>query len=264
MIGTPELYNLYKLTQKLKVQSEINKVSKLEKKKNELIDFNKNYVKAYSDYKGKDYYFEYNTLDMPVFPLKENIELMNKALVVTKGLFKQLVEINKEIKELTEIIDRHHNNKITLKIYSDVIRMMNQEMIEEIVKGYVLKMGCLGQILVVRKKRKPGTNVDWGNTHKLKQALIEEGKKILQYDLDEENNVINNGGEPYFLFHNSEEAYWLIWDRTRQTFFDEENYPLFKYYNILFTKGEDDKGSIMRLVRTYQNDKFAHLRYPKR
>lgn len=262
MIGTPELYTLYKEFQKYKVIEEINKVKALHKEKDVIINHYKNYVSLYSQYTGIDYYYMYNDLEMPEFN-KTNISLMQDTLTKVKDCFKLLVAMNVEIDRLQNVIKVHHNNKITLKIYSDVIRMFSQAIIEEIVKGYVLRLGCMGQIQVVKKQRK-GKNVNWNASMKFKEQLLEEGRPILKFDIDDNLNVVDNGGEPYLIYFTSEEAYWLIWDRSRQTFFNKEEYPLFPFYNLLFTKGEDDKGSIMRLVRTWQQDKFAHLRYAKR
>lgn len=263
MIGTPELYKLYKECQKLKVIEEIKKVKFLHKEKEIIINHYKNYIALYSQYTGIDYYYMYNDLEMPEFKTKFTIGLMKDTLVKVKECFETLVKINIEIKSLQEKIEVHHNNKITLKIYSDIIRMFSQAMIEEIVKGYILRLGCIGQIQVVRKQRK-GKNVNWNASMRLKEHLLNDGVEILKHDIDDNLNVINNGGEPYLIYYTSDEAYWLIWDRSRQTFFNKEDYPLYPFYNLLFTKGEDDKGSIMRLVRTWQQDKFAHLRYAKR
>ena len=58
---------------------------------------------------------------------------------------------------------------------------------------------------------------------------------------------------------------YVLEDRIyEETYMNANFHKLFPFYNLLFTKGEDDKGSIMRLVRTWQQDKFAHLRYAKR
>ena len=125
-------------------------------------------------------------------------------------------------------------------------------------------MGCLGTMQVVRKKRKPGKNINWVASIRYRDDLISRNIKILKYSVDDNNNLVSNGGESWFIYYTSDEAYWLIWDRKNQTFFTKEKYPLFPYYNFLFTKGEHEKGVILRLVRTWQEDKFVHLKYQKR
>ncbi len=266
MLGTPELYQLYKRFQKEKVIKEINEIKKLELEKNNLIQENLGIIVYYSDIKKIDYFLLYNTLEMPKFPIKENLGILQDILTKLKALFTRLIKINYLIIELKESVEIHYNNTITLKMYSDIIRWFNLEIIGNMCQGYILRLGVLGQIQVVRKVvKKPG--IDWGTTMKVKKDLLKRGEKILEFEPDDDGNLIGNGGEPYFIYYTNDEAYWFIWDRRiGKHIFNTQNFPLFNLYTMRFIRGDykSNKASINRLVRTWREDEYAPLRFAKR
>ena len=77
--------------------------------------------------------------------------------------------------------------KIDTNLFRDICSEFNMLMVEEMLDGKEFNMGNnLSSLSIVRRERDPRSpRIDWGESNKYKQELIEEGKDLYNADTNE-------------------------------------------------------------------------------
>jgi len=170
---------------------------------------------------------------------------------------KKLIELNKLIDKRDKKLNKLKNEIISYKIYKDVISIFNKSLIDEILKGEHINLGFgVGTIKIKKRKRDLSRPViDWGETNKLKEEIINNGGtlyKVLKRDKD--NNILeDNNGEKYLVYRTDEYYYMWHWKKSHCTL------PNFELYSFAPTTG--DNGNIKRLAKYRKENEYADLKY---
>ncbi len=114
--------------------------------------------------------------------------------------------------------------KFNLDKYIAIIKLLNIEISKHVLKGGMYSFSKdLSHIYIKEKLRDTRTNnINWGESNKLKQKLINEG--ITPYD-----KLLNPDGEKWFVYHTNTYNYWWKWNNH---FCNFENV---KYYTFIPT-----------------------------
>jgi len=111
---------------------------------------------------------------------------------------------------------------IDYKTFSILIREFHKEISQRVLRGYKFRPGeNLGQFHLVKDIRR-GKTIDWGNSNKLKQSIIERGG--VPYD-----KVNAPDGEEWLLYYQDNDYYkWKWFKETSTTFIKNVKYYIFK------------------------------------
>lgn len=137
------------------------------------------------------------------------------------------------------------------KVYNKLIRIFNKEVMKQvIIDGKTFNMShLLGTIQAIEVERKikiskngkPYTSINWNESKKLKQKIINEGGTPLEVIKDDKGNIIDdNGGKQWYVYDLSPTKPDFYWNRLRRKDKKDNDKPFYplkniKYYNIIFT-----------------------------
>lgn len=144
-------------------------------------------------------------------------------------------EVNRTISSLKGSLKKLNNDMVVFmdtifneKIFKLVLRTFNQMAVDKMIKeGFIWRIGHRLSHIRIKKKTitartakngeiKP--RINWGESNKLKKALIAKGKLPLKAKYDKNNKRIgDNGGEPWLIYITDDYNTWWYWDRYRST-----------------------------------------------
>jgi nucleoside-triphosphatase THEP1 len=176
------------------------------------------------------------------------------AQQVIEFLLGRLVETNDLLFTLKNRLYKIENKKQPYPIFADVLKMFNAEIGEQLkVNGYHLTIGGgLGSIQIVSVFGNDGIN--WAESLKLKQQIIDEGKVPYQAYRDENGNITgDNGGLKWFVGYGNDYSYIWRWKRQR----DLKNLKEIIYYR--FSPTQDQYRSLYHIINA---NSLQHHKYP--
>lgn len=143
---------------------------------------------------------------------------------------RSLLAVNKLISRAEKRISVIKEDVVNRDLYKQVLNQLNIGLEDAILnQGYCYTWGSgIGHIKIIRKERNHRTPVvNWGESNKLKEQLIAEGKLPYKAIKDETGKKIgDNGGEPWFVYFTNDVDYWWGWNRDGRT-------PNLVYYSFI-------------------------------
>lgn len=264
-INSSEMFSKYQIFVKQSLKNIEEEKKTLLKSKEYIISNLENY---------KDFINNYTNLD---FNLLEELNsvYINRSLISSKFKHLNLEEVENKVKRLIGIlvnikkdIVKLEEKEIIYKSYlvkkqdfNKVIFSFNLKVLDEILKGYVFNLGySLSTIRIkkldvsLRKKKK----INWGESNKKKQELLNEGK--IPYEVlerDEQGKIIkDNGGEYWHIHHNKQFEFLFFWS-SRLPYFTNKHLYKFKPTYC----GSDDKNGAVQKLRKLEKESEENTKY---
>ena len=152
-----------------------------------------------------------------------------------------LQDIYKEYTNTVSLIDK--------KIFRDICEEFNMAIINSILEGNTLDMGNnLSTLSIVRKERDPrNPKVDWGESNKYKQELLEQGKKLYNAETGE--------GVKWHIYYTDSYYCKFYWRKGKCRI------PNKSVYRFDATRGI--KGNKEKLINLLKTDDLAYLKFKK-
>ena len=152
-----------------------------------------------------------------------------------------LQDIYKEYTNTVSLIDK--------KIFRDICEEFNMAIINSILEGNTLDMGNnLSTLSIVRKERDPrNPKVDWGESNKYKQELLEQGKKLY--------NAETGKGVKWHIYYTDSYYCKFYWRKGKCRI------PNKSVYRFDATRGI--KGNKEKLINLLKTDDLAYLKFKK-
>ncbi len=147
-------------------------------------------------------------------------------------------------KEYTQI-----DSSIDKKIFRDICEEFNIEIINSILEGNTLDMGSnLSTLSIVRKERDPrNPRVDWGESNRYKQELIEKGEKLY--------NAETGQGAKWHIYYTDGFYCKFYWRKGKCRISNKS------VYRFDATRGI--KGNKEKLINLLKTDDLAYLKFKK-
>lgn len=120
---------------------------------------------------------------------------------------------------------KEYKSDISYKDFKNILSQFNKQVSNEIVKGYKFNMGFKIGTIEIRKIELFKPLINWGETNKLKQQLINEGKAL--YD------SATGEGNKYMVYYTEEFTYQWHWFKFEQKV-EGENRKMFPLKGVIF------------------------------
>ena len=159
------------------------------------------------------------------------------------SILKQRLELKRSVglmlKHLTELTDEI----ISETEFRFILQEFNSNIADEIIKGYHFNPGNYIGLIRIKKKKRVGKNVNWGDSNKKKAEILARGG--IPY-----NKETAPDGEEWLVYFISEYAYWWYWNKgnCRLT-----NKSIFSFTPMFAQKGN--------LSKYRKNNPLAELKY---
>ena len=142
-----------------------------------------------------------------------------------------------------------NNGPISSKLFRDICTEFNVKVIESMLEGEVFNLGNnLSSISIVRKERDPrNTKVDWGESNKYKQELINSNEQL--YDSE------TNEGTKWHIYYTDGFYCKYYWRKGKCRI------PNKSVYRFDATRGV--KGNKEKLITLLKTDDLAYLKFKK-
>lgn len=152
---------------------------------------------------------------------------------------------------LTDIHEQYivENGDVDKKVFRQICESFNMEVMDSILDGETFNMGHnLSTLSVVRKERDPrNPKVDWGESNKYKQELVEQG--------DELYNVLTGKGTKWHIYYTDSYYCKFYWRKGKCRI------PNKSVYRFDATRGV--KGNKEKLINLLKTDDLAYLKFKK-
>ena len=152
---------------------------------------------------------------------------------------------------LTDIYKEYvsENEHIDKKIFRDICEEFNISIINTILEGSVFNMGNnLSSLSIVRKERDPrNPKIDWGESNKYKQELIEQGEELY--------NAETGKGTKWHIYYTDSYYCKFYWRKGKCRI------PNKSVYRFDATRGI--KGNKEKLINLLKTDDLAYLKFKK-
>ena len=152
---------------------------------------------------------------------------------------------------LTDIYEQYvaENGNVDKKVFRQICESFNMEVMNSILDGETFNMGHnLSTLSVVRKERDPrNPKVDWGESNKYKQELIEQGEELY--------NVITGKGTKWHIYYTDSYYCKFYWRKGKCRI------PNKSVYRFDATRGV--KGNKEKLINLLKTDDLAYLKFKK-
>ena len=134
-------------------------------------------------------------------------------------------------------------------IFADICHTFNIGIIDYILDGKTFNMGNnLSTISLVRRERDPRSpRVDWGESNKYKQELLDNGEEIYDH--------ITELGKKWFIYHTDEFYCKYYWNKGKCKI---PNKSVYRFDATRGLKGNKDK-----LIALLKEDDLAYLKFKK-
>lgn len=173
--------------------------------------------------------------------------------VAIRRCINMIAEINNRLEVIEKELLIINQNVINEDIHRKVLNMFNKELSDEILKGYIFKIGRgLGVIKIKKvlcdtriKKR-----INWNESKKLKAELELQGKlpfKVIERD-ENGKNIADNGGVNWFVYFDNAFDFLWHWSKNRNIVFNSAYYK-FKPTIYNNTSNGGGLGNINRLAQ---------------
>ncbi len=152
-----------------------------------------------------------------------------------------LQDIYKEYAQIDSSIDK--------KIFRDICEEFNIEIINSILEGSTLDMGSnLSTLSIIRKERDPrNPRVDWGESNRYKQELIEKGKELYNAETEQ--------GAKWHIYYTDGFYCKFYWRKGKCRISNKS------VYRFDATRGI--KGNKEKLINLLKTDDLAYLKFKK-
>ena len=152
-----------------------------------------------------------------------------------------LTDIYKEYVLKHDLVDK--------KIFRNICEEFNMNIIDDILEGSTFNMGSnLSTLSIVRKERDPrNPKVDWGESNKYKQELIEQGKELY--------NAETGKGIKWHIYYTDDYYCKFYWRKSKCKI------PNKSVYRFDATRGI--KGNKEKLINLLKTDDLAYLKFKK-
>ena len=109
----------------------------------------------------------------------------------------------KASKDIYAVYCKLSKNPASYRVFKDVISKFNEGIVDYIIDGGVFVMWYnLSTISITRRKRDPRTKlINWGDSNKLKQEILDSGKKLFDKETGE--------GEEWLVYYTNDS--YLRW-----------------------------------------------------
>lgn len=258
--GLGYFYNLYATKTKQEIKDLKQRIDKLTRTRTYLIKK----LEIYSPYIVNKSNINYKHLRnikqckvvLPLFitVMDEKGSNKTKAKDVIEFLLGRLVETNDLLYTLKNRLYKIENTKQSYPIFADVLKIFNAEIGEQLkLNGYHFTIGGgLGSLQVVSIFGNEGIN--WAESFKLKQQIIDEGKIPYQAFRDENGQIVgDNGGIKWFVGYGNDYSYLWRWKRQRHL----KTLKEIIYYR--FSPTQDQYRSLYRIINA---NPLQHHKYP--
>ena len=152
---------------------------------------------------------------------------------------------------LTDIYEQYvaENGNVDKKVFRQICESFNMEVMNSILDGETFNMGHnLSTLSVVRKERDPrNPKVDWGESNKYKQELIEQGEELY--------NVLTGEGTKWHIYYTDSYYCKFYWRKGKCRI------PNKSVYRFDATRGV--KGNKEKLINLLKTDDLAYLKFKK-
>jgi len=152
-----------------------------------------------------------------------------------------LADIYKEYTLEHEAVDK--------KVFRDICEEFNIEIMEDVLNGSTFNMGNnLSTLSIVRKERDPrNPKVDWGESNKYKQELLDNNEQL--YDVD------TGEGVKWHIYYTDGYYCKFYWRKGKCRI------PNKSVYRFDATRGI--KGNKEKLINLLKTDELAYLKFKK-
>ncbi len=156
---------------------------------------------------------------------------------------------SKTLKDAYKHYKAQTEHPVSQELYEDICKEFNIKLFDLILTGYEFDMGSnMGTISIARIERSPTTlTVDWNETKKYKQELIEQGVKL--YD------SATGEGEKYHIYYTDKFYCKYHWTKSKCKVKNK------MAYRFDATRGK--KGNKEKLISLLKTDDIAYLRFKK-
>lgn len=152
---------------------------------------------------------------------------------------------------LTDIHKQYivENGDVDKKVFRQICESFNMEAMNSILDGEIFNMGHnLSTLSVVRKERDPrNPKVDWGESNKYKQELVEQGEELY--------NVETAKGIKWHIYYTDSHYCKFYWRKGKCRI------PNKSVYRFDATRGV--KGNKEKLINLLKTDDLAYLKFKK-
>lgn len=278
MIGIKDIYNIYIDNLRNNILNYENLIFNLNSSKKYLLGKLTPY-KLYIDNFTKINYNNIDSLKL-IIRIEDDIfiskatseeEIVNRINFV--NIINNISSINSKLNKVNLEINKLNNRNQSYNIFKFIIGQFNKKNSTEILKGETLSIGFkLGEIRIQKKRRYKGDEnvesmqphnykvVNWGESNKLKQELIDKGFTPYKAIKDEEGNIIgDNGGHKWLIYFTDDYSYWWYWHKNSKTMDKGIWVKNARRYSFLPSKGKI--GNRVALQNLLKNDLTAHLNF---
>ena len=157
--------------------------------------------------------------------------------------------MNYILKDIYKDYKKDYNNIISKETYGNIVQEFNMMIMDYILEGKEFNMGNnLSTLSIVRRDRDPRSpRLDWGESNKYKQELLEEGQNLYNSETGE--------GIKWYIYHTDEFYCKYYWRKGKCKI------PNKSVYRFDATRGL--KGNKERLINLLKEDDLAYLKFKK-
>mgnify|MGYP003154099191 CR=1 FL=1 len=141
------------------------------------------------------------------------------------------------------------NGFIDRKLFRDICSDFNIEVMDYILEGKAFNMGNhLSTLSIVKQKRDPRSpRINWGESNKYRQELIDEGKDLYNFETGK--------GTRWHIYYTDEHYFKYYWRKGKCLI------PNKSVYRFDATRGI--KGNKEKLINLLKEDDLAYLKFRK-
>ena len=141
------------------------------------------------------------------------------------------------------------NTKVDQLTFSNICSDFNIMVIEQLLEGKEFNMGNnLSTLSIIRRDRDPRSpRIDWGESNKYKQELLDEGQELYNQETDK--------GVKWHIYHTDEFYCKYYWRKGKC------KVPNKSVYRFDATRGI--KGNKDKLISLLKDDELAYLKFKK-
>ena len=173
-----------------------------------------------------------------------NIQGIN--VMTIRRTINMIVQINKNLNKINLNLKELEANKIDESVFRDIINTFNSKISDEILKGYVFKLG--GGLGVVRIKKvlcdtRVKKRINWNESNKKRKELLDNNILPFQVIERDENKkaIKDNGGEDWFVYFNGAFDYLWHWSKNYNLV---PNSAYYKFRPTIYNN-ETSKGTVL-------------------
>jgi hypothetical protein len=202
--------------------------------------------------KNVDYFKEVTTTEqIEQIVYNGNVEIAfegeKKKTLLTIALHK-LVKLKKESSSQKKQFEALKAQDITYQQYAFILKEFNVAIVDKIIEGYRFNPGFnIGEIGIKQKERRIA-RVNWGESYKLRKALLADGETL--YDKDKHPE-----GKRWLIYFTDDNAYWVYWNKAKCKIKNK------LYYSFIPVSGGNEYDVVAKLHRHIKNNPEVVLQY---